>query len=153
MTLLTSRVLSTVSNNGFKTPAAPTSASTAVPPRAGLGTVATGWHPARTSTAASAAVDSRLREMRFHPDEGHRADQEGGDQHPRGPVDLTLQAAARAIPAAAPVAAASDRPPQARRFGRLGQHARHQEQREYGLCEDERRLDLSHGTGRFYLAF
>src|SRR5260221_13131587 len=94
MTLSTSRVLSTVSNSGLSTVALPTNASTAVPPRAGLGTVATGWHPINTSTSAAAPVASRLREMRSHPDEGKRTDQEGGDQHPGGPVDLALRPAA-----------------------------------------------------------
>src|SRR5258707_8888646 len=98
MTLSTSRVLSTVSKSGLSTVALPTNASTAVPPRAGLGTVATGWHPINTSTSAAAPVASRLREMRSHPDEGKRTDQEGGDQHPGGPVDLALEPAARARP-------------------------------------------------------
>src|ERR1700682_1430794 len=102
MMLLTSRVLSTDSKSGLRTPAEPTSASTAVPPRAGFGTVATGWHPpSARATAAIAAVRSRLLEMGSHPDEGQRADQEGGGEHPRRPVDLALQAAARAVPAAA----------------------------------------------------
>src|ERR1700682_1928758 len=151
MRLSTSRVLSTDSNRGLSTPAAPTNASTAVPPRAGFGTVATGWHPARArATAAPAAVNSRLLEMGSHPDEGQRADQEGGGEHPRGPVDLALQATAGAIPAAAAVAPSADRSAQARGLRRLDQDARHQEDRENGLRDDERLLDLSHGTRRFY---
>src|SRR3982074_3775034 len=103
MRLSTSRVLSTDSKSGLRMPAAPTSASTGVPPCAGSGTVATGWHPARArATAATAAVSSRLLEMGSHPDEGQRADQEGGGEHPRRPVDLALEPAAGAIPAAPP---------------------------------------------------
>src|SRR5713226_4127555 len=151
MTLSTSRVLSTVSKSGFSTLAPPTNASTAVPPRAGLGTVATGWHPISTSTSAAAPVANRLREMRSHPDERERADQEGGDQHPGGPVDLALEATAGAIPTARSVAAPADCPPKSRCLGRLDQHAGHEKDREDGLCDDERLLDLSHWTGRFYL--
>src|ERR1700716_2030502 len=114
MRLSTSRVLSTDSKSGLRTPAAPTSASTAVPPRAGFGTVATGWHPTRArATAAPAAVSSRLLEMGSHPDEGQRADQEGGGEHPRRPVDLALEPAAGGIPAAAPRAPTTKRSPQA----------------------------------------
>src|ERR1700687_827455 len=105
MRLSTSRVLSTDSNRGLSTPAAPTNASTAVPPRAGFGTVATGWHPARArATAAPAAVNSRLLEMGSHPDEGQRAHEEGGAEHPRRPVDLALQPAAGAARGTAPTA-------------------------------------------------
>src|ERR1700737_1466236 len=124
MMLLTSRVLSTDSNSGLRTPADPTSAPTAVPPRAGFGTVATGWHPASArTTAALAAVKSRLLEMGSHPDESQRADQEGGGEPPRRPVDLALQAAARAISAAAAIPAAADRSSEPRRLGRLDKDA------------------------------
>src|SRR5689334_3167623 len=209
MRLSTSRELALVSNSGLSTDAWPTSASTAVPPRVAFGTVATGWHPARARTAASAATEARPRdlgerfddpgepdsgeatssgasassmreraaqkpnpkmaarapkirrgplrprlrltgEMRRHPDVGDRADEERGDQDPRGPVDLALEPAPGAIPAAEPVAAAADRPAEARRLGCLYQHAGHQEHREHGLRDDQRVLELSHGTGRFY---
>src|SRR5260370_25934811 len=95
MTLSTSLVLSTDSKSGFRTPAVPTSASTAVPPRAGFGTVATGWQPTRTTTAASAAVTSRLSEITgSQRGEEDRAHEEGDDQDPGRPVDLARQAAA-----------------------------------------------------------
>src|SRR5487761_469113 len=104
MTLSTSRVLSTDSKSGLSTPAEPTSASTAVPPRAGFGTVAPGWQPTSmtaTATAAAAAVSRRLPEIAgSQRGEDDRADEEGDDEHPAGPVDLALQAAARAVPAA-----------------------------------------------------
>src|SRR5487761_762292 len=110
MTLSTSLVLSTDSKSGVRTPAAPTSASTAVPPRAGFGTVATGWQPTKTATAASAAVSRRLSEITgSQRGEDDRADQEGDDQDPGGPVDLALETAARAISAAASVAATANR--------------------------------------------
>src|ERR1700686_3855677 len=110
MTLSTSLVLSTDSKSGLRTPAAPTSASTAVPPRAGFGTVATGWQPRRTTTAASAAVSRRLSEITgSQRGEDDRTHEEGNDQDPGRPVDLALQAAACPIPAAAPVAATADR--------------------------------------------
>src|SRR6267142_1780307 len=144
MTLSTSRVLSTVSKRGFSTLAPPTNASTAVPPRAGLGTVATGWHPINTRTSAAAPAEARLSEMRSHPDECERADQEGGDQHPRGPVDLALETPAGAIPAASSVAASADGPPEARCLGRLDQHAGHEKDREDRLRDDERLLNLIH---------
>src|ERR1700674_798401 len=101
MTLSTSRVLSTDSNSGFRTPAAPTRASTAVPPRAGLGTGATGWHPTRaTVTAAIAAMSRRLPEITGSQRCEHdRADEESDDQDPRGPVDLALQAPTGAVAA------------------------------------------------------
>src|SRR5437867_10562105 len=100
MTALTSRVLSFVSNSGLRTVAWPTSASTAVPLRAGFGTVATGWHPPSARAAASAAAAYLPFEMRRHPDVGDRTDQEAGDQDPGGPVDLTFQASSRAVTAA-----------------------------------------------------
>src|SRR2546426_2269308 len=106
--LLTSRVLSLVSKSGLSTVGCPTRASTAVPPRAGFGTVATGWHPASARAAANAAARNLRLEMRRHPDVGDGADQEAGDQDPRRPVDLALEAAPRAVPAAQPVPAASD---------------------------------------------
>src|SRR6266571_4946988 len=105
MTLLTSRVLSLDSNSGLRTVAWPTSASTAVPPRAGFGTVATGWHPTSARAAANAAA-ADLR-MPAHPDVGDRADEEAPDEDPRRPVDLPLEAAPCAVAAAqARVAAA-----------------------------------------------
>src|SRR5580704_8715842 len=154
MTLSTSLVLSTDSKSGFKTPAAPTSASTAVPPRAGFGTVATGWHPTTaTTTAASTAVSDRLPEITgSQRGEDDRAHQERDDQHPGGPVDLALQATARSVTAAGSVAAAADRAAEASRFRRLDKDARHQKDRKHGLRDDERRDDPSHGTSRFYLA-
>src|SRR5216683_3384657 len=154
MTLSTSRVLSTDSKSGFRTPAAPTRASTAVPSRAGFGTVATGWHPTTATTiAAIAAMRGRLPEITgSQRGEDDRAHQEGNDEDPGGPVDLALQAATRAIPAAGPVPASADRSAEARRLRCLDQDARHQKDREDGLRDDERRDDLSHGTSRFYLA-
>src|SRR5450631_2181127 len=147
MTLSTSRVLSTVSKSGFRTPAAPTRASTAVPPRAGFGTVATGWHPTSANNpAAAAAVSSRLL-MRGHPDIGKRADQESDHEHPRGPVDLALQAATGTIPAAAAIAASADRASEARGFRRLDEHAAHEEEREGRFCDDKKVPDVSHETG------
>src|ERR1700682_2952691 len=152
MRLSTSRVLSTDSKRGFRTPAAPTSASTAVPPRAGLGTVAPGWHPTSANdTAAHAAARICLLEMGSYPDEGQRANQERGDKNPRRPVDLALQAATGAIPAAAAPIASTDRATKARRLRCLYQHARHQQQREHCLRDGEPVLDVSHGTRRFYL--
>ncbi len=56
MTLSTSRVVSSCSNSGLSAPGVPTSASTAVPPFAGLGAVAIGWQAHRKS-AASAATE------------------------------------------------------------------------------------------------
>src|ERR1700694_4246529 len=111
MTLSTSLVLSTDSKSGFRTPAEPTSASRAVPPRAGFGTVATGWHPtSATTTAASAAVSDRLPEITgSQRGKDDRAHEEGDEQDPGGPGNLALQAAARPVPAAGPVTAASDR--------------------------------------------
>src|SRR5712692_2099905 len=109
MTLLTSRVVSTDSNSGLSASAAPTSASTAVPPCAGFGTVATGWHaPPSATIAAMAATANRLPEMGFQVDVGDRADEEGHDQDPCGPVDLALQPAAGSVSAAQPVAPTTD---------------------------------------------
>src|SRR5689334_16240019 len=99
MTLSTSRVLSLDSKSGLRIDACPTSASIAVPPRAGFGTVATGWHPASARTAAIAAAAPLGPGMRRHPDVGDRADEEAADEHPGRPVDLALKAAARAIAA------------------------------------------------------
>src|SRR5215472_11079236 len=109
MRLSTSRVLSLVSNRGLRMLADPTRASTAVPPRAGFGTVATGWHPASARTAANAAATRGLLEMSRHPDVGDRAHEKGRHEHPRRPVDLPLEPAAGAVAAAQPGVAATDR--------------------------------------------
>src|SRR5207247_6792636 len=110
----------------------PTSASIAVPPFAGLGTVATGWHPAIASTAAKAAA-ARLREMRYHPDVGDRADQECGHDDPRRPVDLALEAAPAPISAHDAVAAAADRAAESRRLRGLDRNPGLEEQGKPGL--------------------
>src|SRR5258708_14716137 len=103
MTLSTSLVLSTDSKSGFRTPAVPTSASTAVPPRAGFGTVATGWQPMRTTTAATAAVTSRLSEITgSQRGEEERAHEESDDQDPGRPAALALQPAAASVTAHLP---------------------------------------------------
>src|SRR2546421_1927429 len=108
MRLSTSRVLSFVSNSGLSTVGCPTSASTAVPPRAGFGTVATGWHAVSPRAAANATAKNLRLEMRCHPDVGDGADQESGHEDPRRPVDLALEAAPRAVSAAKTVPAAAD---------------------------------------------
>src|SRR6266849_1995029 len=105
MRLSTSRVLSLDSKSGLSTAACPTRASMAVPPRAGFGTVATGWQATSTRSAANAAIESLL-EMRRHPNVGDRAHQEGDHEDPGGPVDLALEAAPGAITAAQPAVAA-----------------------------------------------
>src|SRR2546430_15434060 len=128
----------------------PISASTAVPPRAGLGTVATGWHAPTTRTIASAATMNLRREMRCHPDVGHRADQEGCDEDPGGPVDLKHEAAPRAVASAEPVAAAADRPDETRRLRCQDQHTGHQEDRKDGLRNDQGDLELYHGALKVY---
>src|SRR6266581_2680017 len=147
MALSTSRALSSPSNRGLSTPAWPTSASTAVPPRAGLGTVATGWQATRASAAAIAAARTcRLREvMRLYVREDDRADQEGRREHPGRPVDLSLQPATGAVAAAQPVAATADGAAQPRGLGCLYKHACHQQHRKNHLGEDERVVDLLHG--------
>src|SRR5438094_8291982 len=107
MRLSTSRVLSFVSNSGLSTVGCPTRASTAVPPRAGFGTVATGWHATSARATANAAARSLLRKMRYHPDVGHRADQERHHQDSCRPVDLALETATRAAATAEPITAAA----------------------------------------------
>src|SRR5689334_13062218 len=116
MTLSTSRVVSSCSNSGFSGPGEPTSASTAVPPLAGFGSVAMGWQAATHSTARrpSAAPATRVKrepllELR-HPDVGDRADEEREDDDPGGPVDLALEAAARPVSTAQTIATTTDRP-------------------------------------------
>src|SRR5665213_4540556 len=99
MTLSMSRVVASTSNSGLRAPGAPTSASTAVPPRAGLGAVATGWQPMTMTAATTTAAARRLREMLSNPYVGDRADQERGDETPCRPVDLPLEPPAGSIPA------------------------------------------------------
>src|SRR5439155_6515231 len=140
-----SRVVASTSNSGLRTPGAPTKASTAVPPRAGLGAVATGWQPITNATVAiAAAAASRLLEMSPHPYVGQRAHQEGNDQDPGRPVNLPLESAAGSIPAAQPTVTAADGATKAGRLGRLHQYPRHQQQGEHRLDDDERVLDLGH---------
>src|SRR5215467_6924497 len=152
MTLSTSRVVSSCSKSGFSGPGEPTSASTAVPPGAGLGRVAIGWQaPTRTSATAPRATPARrvtraapLFELR-HPDVGDRADEEGGDDDPGGPVDLALEAPARPVAATQAIAATTDRPAQPRGLGSLHQHPGHQQDRKHHLDDDEGVLDSIHG--------
>src|SRR3977135_390508 len=113
MTLLMSRVVASTSNSGLRTPGAPTTASTAVPPRAGLGAVATGWQPMSTTAALAAAAAKRLtgmsRQPVGYPDARQGREKEGADEHPCRPVDLSLEAAAGPVPAAKPAVSAADR--------------------------------------------
>src|SRR5690348_13330919 len=114
MTASTSRVVSSRSKSGFSAPGVPTSASTAVPPLAALGTVAMGWQAASSIAASTRIAAAALRIRRLvmrvrHPDVGNRGDQKGDHDDPGRPVDLTLQAPAGAIAAAQAVAAAADR--------------------------------------------
>src|SRR5260370_11998842 len=108
-----SRAESLTSTSGLRTPGWPTSASTAVPPRAGLGTVATGWQAARASAAATAAVTRRLRElMGLDVREDDGAHQERGGKDPGRPVDLPLQPPAGAgTPAPPPTPPPPSTPP------------------------------------------
>src|SRR5450759_2538958 len=113
MTLSMSRVVASTSNSGLRAPGAPTSASTAVPPRSGLGAVATGWQPMTMTAANKTAAVRRLREMLSYPYVGHRADQERGHENPGRPVDLPLEAPAGPIPAPQPTITTADRAAQA----------------------------------------
>src|ERR1700730_18331139 len=133
MTLSTSCVLASASNNGLRTPDAPTSASTAVPPRAGFGAVATGWHASSTTAAATMAAARRLLRMSRHPDVGQGAHQEPRSEDPGRPVDLPLETAAGSIPSAESTVSAADRPAQSTGLRRLNEHSRHQEDGEDGL--------------------
>src|SRR3989442_3944712 len=118
-----SRVVASTSNSGLRTPGAPTKASTAVPPRAGLGAVATGWHPMTNATVAiAAAAARRLLEMSPHPYVGQRAHQEGNDQDPGRPVNLPFESAAGSIPAPPPPPTPPRRATQAGRPGGLPPH-------------------------------
>src|ERR1700694_521623 len=109
MTLSMSRVVASTSNRGLRGPGAPTSASTAVPPRAGLGAVATGWQPMSATAAIATTAARRLPKMSLHPYVGQRADQECRDKDPRRPVDLAFQAAAGPVPAAHATIATANR--------------------------------------------
>src|SRR5712691_1959934 len=143
-----SRVVASTSKSGLSTPGAPTSASTAVPPRAGFGAVATGVQPMSTTAASAAAAASRLTRMSSQPvrdpDVGNRADQEGGDENPRRPVDLALEAPARPITAAEPAIAAADGATQARGLGCLHEHADDQQEGEDRLQDDQRVPNVCH---------
>src|SRR5712692_1904856 len=112
MALSTSRALSFSSNSGFNTLAVPISASTAVPPRAGRVAVVIGWHAVSASTVIAAAAkgptagipatwsrEESLPAMSGHPDVGERANKEGDDQNPSGPVHLTLESPPGTVPA------------------------------------------------------
>src|SRR5579859_1927904 len=142
MTLSTSRVVSSCSNSGFSAPGDPTSASTAVPPRAALGTVAIGWHAAM-ARAAMATAAHPLR-MSRHPDVGDRADEECRRDDPGGPVDLALEAPARPVSTADAAVTASDRPAQSRRLGGLHEHPGHQQHGQDDLDDDQRVSDSFH---------
>src|SRR5260370_17679841 len=79
----------------------------------------------RTTTAASAAVTSRLSEITgSQRGEEDRAHEEGDDQDPGRPVDLALQAAAGAGTAPSPLAATAHRPAESSMAPGLGPDAR-----------------------------
>src|SRR5207248_3146561 len=90
-------------------------------------------------------------EMRRHPDVGDGADEKGDHEDPRRPVDLALEAAPRAV-AAPDVAATADGAAKPRRLRCLDEDSGNQDKREHGLGDDQRVLELSHGTRRFYRA-
>src|SRR5258707_8502238 len=145
MRLSMSRAESLTSNSGLRTPGWPTSASTAVPPRAGLGTVATGWQAARASAAATAAVTRRLRElMGLDVREDDGAHQERGGKDPGRPVDLPLQPAAGAVPPAPPIATPADGAAPTRGPRRLDEDAGGQQDRQHDLPYDHRVGDPPH---------
>src|SRR5467141_5032394 len=109
-----------------------------------------GWHAATASTARrpSAAPARRVKrrpllELR-HPDVGDRADEEGECDDPGGPVDLTLQAAARPVSTTEAVASTTDRAAQHRGLGSLHEHPGGQKDREHDFDDDESVPDLSH---------
>src|SRR6266571_1848264 len=145
MTLSTSRALPSSSNSGFSTPACPTSASMAVPPRAGFGAVATGTQLTSATAISVVAPARNLLAMSLHPDIGHRADEERGHQHPRGPVNLALEAATRAVPTAESVTtAAADGSPEPAGFRCLDQYAGHEQNGENHFDDDECFCDVNH---------
>src|SRR5712692_276769 len=157
MALSTSRALSFSSKSGFNTLAVPISASTAVPPRAGRVAVVMGWHAISASTVIAAANsptagipatssrEASLPAMCGHPDVGERANEEGDDQNPGGPVDLALEPPPGPVPATQPVAPTADRSAQARGLGRLHEHAGRQQNGQHDLDDDERVPDSIHG--------
>src|SRR5207253_7037268 len=100
---------------------------------------------ARATAASRAAALLLLAEVLPDPDVGNRADEERGDDDPGGPVDLPLQTPPRAVATTKPVASAADGPTQPRRLGSLYQDARHQQDGEHHLDDDERVFDPSHG--------
>src|SRR5438270_8026482 len=152
MTASTSRVVSSCSKSALRAPGVPTSASTAVPPLAGFGTVAIGWHALTSSSAipsteipAAFPRDSGLLEMRRDPDVAHRRDEEGHRDDPRRPVDLALEPAPGPVATAQAVAAAADRPTEAGGLRRLDQYAGHENHGQDDLDDDKRVLDVGHG--------
>src|SRR5438874_13731606 len=89
--------------------------------------------------------------MRRHPDVGDGADEKGDHQDPCRPVDLALEAAPRAV-AAPDVAPTADGAAKSRGLRCLDEYAGNQDKREHRLGDDQRVLELSHGTRRFYRA-
>src|SRR5690242_9462882 len=90
-----------------------------------------------TAMPAMRVIEARslLLELR-DPDVGDRADQKGGDDDPRGPVDLTLQTPARPVTATQAIASTADRPAQPRGLGSLHQHPGHQQERKDHFDDD-----------------
>src|SRR5260370_17716457 len=104
MGLGTSRALWRAPKGGFSAPARRTSASTAVPPRAGFGAVATGWH-ATSATSTIPPTRSRrtdLLRMSRPPAVAQRAEQQRDREHPRAPLHPALPPPSRAATAPPP---------------------------------------------------
>src|ERR1700737_5294569 len=100
-----------------------------------------------TSPVRSAGIELRRWEVGRDPDVRDGDDEEDGREHPRRIVDLTLEAAPRAVAASQPtVATTSDGASKAGRLGCLQQHPADQKDGDGQLHDHARLADLVHGT-------
>src|SRR5215471_15943893 len=159
MRLSISFSLAPCSNSGFSVPGVPATASVTWPPCTGptLGTGMAGMlasHADSSSSPAAKAAAVRclgtLLDVGLEPDVGDGDDQERCRQHPGGVEELPLQAPAGAVAATQAAVATADGPPQTRRLRRLQQHARHQQDADDHLEDDERVANVGHGTREVY---
>src|SRR5215813_6145135 len=106
-----SLAFSSCSKSGLSGPAEPVIASTTWPPATGpvlaIGKAVLMVQPVSRKRAARTRVPHTRRRLPtlpvgLEPDVGDRCDQEDGGQHPRRVVELALQAAPGAVPAAQP---------------------------------------------------
>src|SRR5215472_2147828 len=156
-TLSMSCSLAPSSKSGLSGPGVPTMASTTCPPDTGpmraIGSPDSDWHAHSSKRAARAAPPERPRTtllVGLEPDVRDGDDEKRAGQDPRGVEKLPLQAAPGPVASSQPAVAAADGSAQTGRLGRLQEDARHQQDGDHDLHDDQGVANAVHGTPEVY---